>query len=219
MIQMTKTTTIKSPERLVSDGDIIGHSVQCTNETMDEYKSTIVSSQQINGRRRSHDAQANTAGGAPALHCEPNGNDDDTTGAVDETPEMYTKVPVRDLISTFEKQTHPVIRYKVREDKFPIAAMAVGSNVPLEQTLPPPPHTKQRPPRDTEDDVRYANDDNNGESKRNSINEEICEYNYGGEYMSNVDAAKVVTTANQQQTDIGLFCPRRMPFMCVLYEY
>lgn len=31
----------------------------------------------------------------------------------------YTKIPVRDLISTFEKQTRPVIRYKLREDKLP----------------------------------------------------------------------------------------------------
>lgn len=31
----------------------------------------------------------------------------------------YTKIPVKDLISTFEKQTRPVIRYKLREDKLP----------------------------------------------------------------------------------------------------
>lgn len=33
--------------------------------------------------------------------------------------EEYTKIPVKDLISTFEKQTRPVIRYKLREDKLP----------------------------------------------------------------------------------------------------
>lgn len=39
----------------------------------------------------------------------------------------YTKVAVRDLISTFEKQTRPVIRYKLREDKLPEPAkMTIG---------------------------------------------------------------------------------------------
>ncbi|KAJ6644413.1 hypothetical protein Bhyg_09382 [Pseudolycoriella hygida] len=41
----------------------------------------------------------------------------------------YTKIPVKDLISTFEKQTRPVIRYKVREDKLPEPSrMTIGLN-------------------------------------------------------------------------------------------
>ncbi len=41
----------------------------------------------------------------------------------------YTKIPVKDLISTFEKQTRPVIRYKLREDKLPEPLkMSIGFN-------------------------------------------------------------------------------------------
>ncbi|XP_037042049.1 uncharacterized protein LOC119078545 isoform X5 [Bradysia coprophila] len=44
--------------------------------------------------------------------------------------EEYTKVPVKDLICTFEKQTRPVIRYKLREDKLPEPSkMTIGLSV------------------------------------------------------------------------------------------
>lgn len=42
----------------------------------------------------------------------------------------YTKIPVKDLICTFEKQTRPVIRYKLREDKLPEPSkMTIGLSV------------------------------------------------------------------------------------------
>lgn len=34
-------------------------------------------------------------------------------------PDLYKTIPVRDLISTFEKQSQPQIRSNIREDKFP----------------------------------------------------------------------------------------------------
>lgn len=51
--------------------------------------------------------------------------------------EEYTKVPVKDLISTFEKQTRPVIRYKLREDKLPEPSkMTIGvSTDEMKQTV------------------------------------------------------------------------------------
>lgn len=48
--------------------------------------------------------------------------------------EEYTKIPVRDLISTFEKQTRPVIRYKLREDKLTEPSkMTIGLSADVEK--------------------------------------------------------------------------------------
>lgn len=38
----------------------------------------------------------------------------------------YRKIPIRDLINTFEQQTRPVIRYKLRKDKLPMPSMIDG---------------------------------------------------------------------------------------------
>lgn len=75
----------------------------------------------------------------------------DTEATDDPNDENYRKVPVRDLISTFEMQTRPVIRYKVREDKVSMAAAMIDGSAdvnnepatvvtePFRNDEPPPP--------------------------------------------------------------------------------
>lgn len=73
---------------------------------------------------RFHDAHAVRS---PPLRNdrEPNADSEVTD---DPNDENYKKVPVRDLISTFEMQTRPVIRYKVREDKVSMAAAMIDGS-------------------------------------------------------------------------------------------
>lgn len=67
----------------------------------------------------------------------------------EEEPESYKTIPVRDLISTFEKQSQPQIRSNIREDKFPtqIDSRFTGPPPVVEVHNPPPPTLPDVPRR------------------------------------------------------------------------
>lgn len=58
-----------------------------------------------------------------------------------EEPDLYKTIPVRDLISTFEKQSQPALRYNIREDMFPVQtiqkpAVNAEEKLQLEKSVP-----------------------------------------------------------------------------------
>lgn len=126
-----------------------------------------------------------------------------------EDEETYTKIPVKDLISTFEKQTRPVIRYKLREDKLPEPGrMTVGFNADepkFPETVSPCDENKNSFKQNEQleqSNCSYSQNsiefhDENGSSK----NENYMNGNYENEHdIDNVD------NQTQQGKRFSVFC-------------
>lgn len=110
----------KSPELLVCNAR--NNFVQY-DTAIDEMKSSTTQPSEPR-QVRFHDAHAAQS---PPLRNDRDAHPD-SEATDDPNDENYKKVPVRDLISTFEMQTRPVIRYKVREDKVSMAAAMIDGS-------------------------------------------------------------------------------------------